>query len=354
MTEPIPPALHRTGRASTTLAAIDRALPMVAAVVATAALAYLAAAWAVGADATWEAAARLGGWGVAAGTLVASATYGVRWWRWRVLLLGGGFGHRLPPSACARIYLAGLALGPTPGKLGETLRSAFLLPHGVKLRESLAAFFGDRLSDVMAMVTLGLLAAAWLGERHHGLELLGAAVVGVAVTARWLGRRLPLGPDETGPPGPANAGSPARASGWRSAWVRRWQQVASPLAAWARVWTLPRAMGCVAAGLLAYATQGLVLAAYVAAVGEALPAARCLLIFATATLLGAASGIPGGLGVMEAALVWQLQQAGIEPGSALAATVLLRLSTLWTAVLIGTVALISLSRRTAALNLDNK
>lgn len=305
---------------------LDKALPVLAGVVALAAAAYLAAAWAVGAEATWEAMVRLGAGGLAAGTLVASATYLVRWWRWRVLLLGGAFGRRLPPLACLRIYLAGLALGPTPGKLGETLRSAFLLPWGVRVRESLAAFFADRLSDLIAMATLGVAAAWWLHERAGALELLWWLVVAAALLLCALGRRMPQ-------------------------WLQRRRRLArwaSPVSTWARAWTWPRALACVAAGLVAYATQGLVLAAYVAAVGEALPAARCVLIFASATLLGAASGIPGGLGVMEAALVWQLQQAGVEPGAALAASLLLRLSTLWTAVLIGSFALAGLAHRERA------
>ena len=60
---------------------------------------------------------------------------------------------------------------------------------------------------------------------------------------------------------------------------------------------------------------------------------QALLIFCSATLAGAASGVPGGLGVMEASLVWQLQAAGVAPVAALAATLALRASTLWTAML---------------------
>lgn len=299
---------------------LDRWAPTLAIFVAVAVALYLAAAWASGAAATWASAQRLGLPLFAGGTVVAVATFGLRFLRWRLLMTR--LGHRIATGVHLRIYIGGLALSSTPGKLGETLRSALLHRLGVPWRDSLAAFFGDRLSDVIGMALAGALAAWMVADRSSVLEaLFVAALLGAWLLARLASGALPR---------------------WAAA--RRWTRAAAaPLRCWAAVWTAATWPWCVAAALLAYGVQGLVFAAYVDAVAAPLPPARCVLIFASATLLGAASGVPGGLGVMEAALVWQLRQAGVDAADALAVTLLFRASTLWTALLLGSACLASLA-----------
>jgi len=64
-----------------------------------------------------------------------------------------------------------------------------------------------------------------------------------------------------------------------------------------------------------------------------------------AMLLGAATMAPGGLGATEVALVYQLSEAGMPMPEAVAAAVMLRLSTLWFAMLLGVAALMSFTGR---------
>lgn len=304
---------------------LDRWAPGLAAVVATGAVLYLAAALYAGAAETAASASRLGLPLAVAGTLVATLTYGVRFLRWRLLL--ARLGQRVADGVNLRIYVGGLALSSTPGKLGETLRSAFLHRLGVPWRDSLAAFFGDRLSDVIGMALLGAACAAWFGPRATALEVLFV----LALLGAWLLRWLALRP------------LPQRWLAWRAL-----RHASAPLQRWASVWTLPTLLACIAAAVLAYGLQGLVFTSYVHAVALPLPVAQCVVIFASATLLGAASGMPGGLGVMEAALVWQLQNAGVDTASAIAVTLLFRASTIWTALLLGAACLASLAKRETA------
>jgi uncharacterized protein (TIRG00374 family) len=98
--------------------------------------------------------------------------------------------------------------------------------------------------------------------------------------------------------------------------------------------------------MAAYGLQAAVFAYYVEAVALSLPVWWCVAIFSSATLLGAVSMVPSGLGVMEAALVVQLTVAGAAPEAAVAAALLTRLSTLWVGVAIGSGALISLGFET--------
>jgi len=81
--------------------------------------------------------------------------YGLRFLRWQAYLRALGHAVRWRPSL--RIYLAGFALTTTPGKAGETLRSVLLKPWGMPYSQSLAAFFSERLSDLLGVVLLTLI-----------------------------------------------------------------------------------------------------------------------------------------------------------------------------------------------------
>ena len=71
---------------------------------------------------------------------------------------------------------------------------------------------------------------------------------------------------------------------------------------------------------------------------------RALPIYAAATLVGAVMAIPGGMIGTEGSMLVLLQQSGVVKAAASASTVLVRLVTLWFAVVIGLLALLALNR----------
>jgi uncharacterized protein (TIRG00374 family) len=109
------------------------------------------------------------------------------------------------------------------------------------------------------------------------------------------------------------------------------------------VWTFPRSLLFAAFAFLAYGIQALVLAMYVRTLSTAVEIGHCVYIFASSTLIGAASMIPAGLGAMEAAVVYQLTSTGISFPDAIAVAIAHRLSTLWFATGLGVAAMLSLA-----------
>ena len=74
--------------------------------------------------------------------------------------------------------------------------------------------------------------------------------------------------------------------------------------------------------------------------GQSTSVPLCAFFYATSTLIGALIPVPGGLGFTEGALEQQMIHAGGVPrGVSTAAMILVRLATLWFAVLVGFVAL---------------
>jgi uncharacterized membrane protein YbhN (UPF0104 family) len=118
----------------------------------------------------------------------------------------------------------------------------------------------------------------------------------------------------------------------------------APARCWSSVWTGGRSLACATAAFLAFGLQALVFAGYVQQLDASVPIERSVQIFASATLIGAASMIPAGLGAMEAAAVYQLIDAGMSKADAVAVAIAHRLSTLWFGMAIGVGCLLSLSR----------
>jgi glycosyltransferase 2 family protein len=88
-------------------------------------------------------------------------------------------------------------------------------------------------------------------------------------------------------------------------------------------------------GLIAWGAEGFVLHIILAALGADIGWPVAVGIYAIAILAGAISFIPGGLGSTEAVMGGSLVLLGVEPGAAVAATLICRLVTLWPAVAIG-------------------
>jgi uncharacterized membrane protein YbhN (UPF0104 family) len=193
----------------------------------------------------------------------------------------------------------------SPGKVGEVVKSGFLRrSFGTPVVRSAPIVLAERVTDLLGIVLLGVVAGAGV----KGWPLLAVALVIVLVVLLGLRtRRLDRFP----------ALGEAR-------------RTAAPL---------------VRPGLLALATLIATvswffecLAAYVCVRGLGLDVSLVdtMLVFCLGSIAGAVSFLPGGLGVAEASMTALLRTvAGVAATAAAAATVLIRLATLWFAVALG-------------------
>ncbi|HEY4999316.1 MAG TPA: lysylphosphatidylglycerol synthase transmembrane domain-containing protein, partial [Usitatibacter sp.] len=109
------------------------------------------------------------------------ANYGLRSARWRFFL--ARLGHSLPWRSCVVNYVSGFALTTTPGKAGEAIRSMLLKrAFGVPVTDSLAAFFAERFSDVLALALLAALALAFMPYGTY----VAAGVIAFVAVALWI------------------------------------------------------------------------------------------------------------------------------------------------------------------------
>lgn len=263
-----------------------------------------------------------------AGLLLALPTLGflVRFLRWDAFIVD--LGHRIPKVLHGRIYFAGFALTTTPGKVGENLRSVYLRQHGVAPVDAFGAFVAERLGDLVAMLLLAGLAVG-LADEYAGAVAVttGATIAGLVVLrSPGVARRLE-----------ATSGPGRIARGMRGA--------GQALKAARRLLRPRWLVGGVGLALVAWGAEAFAFAVAARAMGIDIAVLGAMGAFAVATLLGAVSFLPGGVGPTEAVLGSVLLVQGGSLAEATAATVLVRAVTLWWAVIIGVVALGSLGGR---------
>lgn len=262
----------------------------------------------------------LGGLSIALG--LSLVNYTLRFLRWQMYLFV--LGHRLPVWIHLRIYLAGFALTTTPGKAGEAVRSVLLKRFGVPYADSLAALFSERLSDLIGVLLLA----------GFGLHFYPQARSAVMIAALVIMLGLVLLTNES----------------WMQALLHRTTHHTGRLGRLIHhtLQLLYQARLCQSWRLIVLATL-LSLAAWSAEafafhwilvwMGVDLSLRYAVFVYALSMLAGAISVMPGGLGGAEAAMVALLLVKGVSMSDAVAATVIIRLSTLWFAVGLGIGAL---------------
>lgn len=233
------------------------------------------------------------------------------------------------------VFLSGLSMVVTPGKVGEWLKS-YLLKEvaGTPISASAPIVIAERLTDGLAML---LLASGGLLIYGYGWEIitvvfLGAAGLVALVQFRPLARTL-LSAGERLP--------------FVSSKIHHFHVFYDSSYQLLRMRNL--LLGTLI-GLVSWAGESV--AFYLVLVGLGLEPNAMLLIQATfilcvATVLGSASMLPGGLAVAEGSITTLLLVIGVttQPWAAAAATLLIRLCTLWFGVSVGTFSLFLFAHR---------
>ena len=224
------------------------------------------------------------------------------------------------------VFFSGLALSITPGKVGELVKAYFLNSRtGVRMASSIPAVLMERLTDVVAVVVLGLSGLALLPESIRGilvgiLALSGLLVWFLVSKHNELLLRLRV--------------------------LRRWRDEIEVSREGIRILTTPKPLFvAISLGVLAWLSEGLAFWLILQGLDTEILAFQALPIYASATIVGAITTLPGGLIGTEGTMLALLQQSGVARDAASAATLLVRLVTLWLAVGLGMIALGVLNRR---------
>jgi uncharacterized protein (TIRG00374 family) len=264
-------------------------------------------------------------WTFAAACGLSAANYLLRFLKWEFYL--GVLGVRLPKVSSLLTFLSGFVLTVTPGKVGEVFKSVVLQRlHQVPFERSAPIVVAERVTDligVIAMIALGSLGfsggAIWAGAGAVvvlALLLLIASPRLAQHVIALLGRF----------PGGKRVAPKIELALYQLRELTAPRRLLWPTALSLVGWSLE------GIGLWVLLHHGFG--------QEAVGAPRTVFFYSTATLAGALIPLPGGLGVVEELLEEQMTRLGGIPAPvATAAMLLIRLATLWFAVVLGFLAL---------------
>jgi len=267
---------------------------------------------------------------------LALANYAVRFVRWQLYLRHQDV--HIPASSSALVFGAGLSLSITPAKLGELVKSYLLRElHDIPAARTAPIVIAERVTDFIALLLIAVLGVAIYGVETL-LVLIAAALVGAGlVLLAWPRPTRALIDLATAPRFTRRFRAPLHETYAGLASLCRPRMLALATALAVPAW------GCECVGF--------------AAIVNAFPGAHvdlglAAVIYAATTIAGALSFLPGGLGVTEGGMAILLVKSRLDQASALDATLLTRLATLWFAVLLGLVCLAfargRIARRTIA------
>lgn len=235
--------------------------------------------------------------------------YYLRYLRWPV-----------PFVASLWAFLASFALTATPGKSGEVVKAGLLRSrYQVPMADTAGVLLVERLGDLLAVLLLAaggltLLADAWL---YVLICLIGVGGITAFITSERLYRPL-------------------------FDWLGRWPRL-KPVAdkflellATGRSLLRPKPfVAGLAIALVAWTCEGLAFHLVLSGFGLDLPVLTAFSIYGLATILGALSMLPGGVGGVEAGMIVLLAALGVAPSAAVAPVLVNRFSTLWLISLLG-------------------
>ena len=283
--------------------------------------------------------------------LMSAANYGLRFAKWEACLSWLEL-RSSPPAAedstqrclpiaeltrlrSLTIYLAGLSMSVTPGKLGEVLRSVLLrAAYGLPFWRTAPIVLADRLTDLVALVLLSAWGLSQFAGFYEYLPYLIATVIVVVAAVVVLGN-------------PRWSHALLRLCTRTPVLGRLFAQADDMVTSSAALLTVPRLAALTALSVLGWGLECVgfwwILEGFAPVAAELTASA---FLWSTTTLIGAVSLLPGGLGATEISLDVLLPRltTGVTVPIAAAAILLARGCTLWFGEIVGAAALVVLMR----------
>ena len=251
-----------------------------------------------------------------------SLNYFLRFLRWeyylRILKIN------IPTSESGLIFLSGLGMTLTPWKMGEVLKGYFLQRrHEIPISMTAPIVFMERVTDVLAIVCLGFIGIQWLPQP---VQVILCACAFFLITGWYFAIRY--------------GGRVANIPG-----IRRWKHLLETAQQTSyKLNNLKPVLVATTLSLLAWTSEGAALWIILLGLEGQISLSGGITIYSVSTLIGALTTLPGGLIGTEGTMVTLIHGLGNGKGTAATSTLLVRVVTLWFALLVGIIAILYLSR----------
>lgn len=247
--------------------------------------------------------------------------YALRFWRWHGYL--SALEAPLPWRGSLNLYFAIYVMVITPGKIGEVFKAGILRErYGVPLAKGIPIVVAERIYDLLAVIILAVVGIFFWPGPLTGMTTGLAAAAGIPVLLFLFQQ-------------PRVRQVLVRKAAANKLLARHQVGVQESLDSLGILLNPRQTIFSLVLSTVAWLAECLGL--YVACYGLGFPVGwgEAVFIYAAGTLVGSLSFLPGGLGGTEATIIYLLTRLEMNGATAAAVALLVRLFTLWLAVIIG-------------------
>lgn len=227
------------------------------------------------------------------------------------------------------IFLSAFVMSVTPGKMGEVLKSYLLKEeNGTPVAKSAPIVLAERLTDFISIIILCIAGAFVFDYGKDVIIIIGIIFIGLTLLISWKKACLYLI-------------SLLEKVKFLSKHVEKFHT------AYESIYSLVRFKPLVIATVISIISWFfecigfyIVLNVFSTTTNIEVSLLTATFIYGFSTLIGAIAMLPGGLGVTEATLTGLLQYLSIPKSVSVASTIIIRIATLWFAVIVGIFAVI--------------
>lgn len=223
------------------------------------------------------------------------------------------------------IFLSGLVMSVTPGKMGELLKSYLVKQvNSIPVSKTAPIIFAERITDFLALTLLSVLGAHYFNYgKIIAIVILGVILIGIIILTNRKIFEIII--------------RFALKINFLKKHVLKMQNIYDSSSTLLSFFPL---MTMTALSAFSWGLEGIGYYIVISNFNSGFNLIWSLFSYSFATIVGAVSMLPGGLGVTEGSLTLMSAQQGLSQNDATASTFIIRVVTLWFAVLIGAIGLI--------------
>ena len=235
----------------------------------------------------------------------------------------------VPVIGCFGIYLSGLSMGLTPGKVGEVLKSYLLeRVYGVPFMTSAPTIIAERLTGILGCFTLCLLSVLYIGQGSVYVFYLAIAVLAILMLVLLIFCNARL----------ANVAINLLCrinvvKKYRSHIVKFYDNAVSLMG-------IKVLLAGVVLSAAYWFSEAMVFYTLLQGVGVSMILAKAVLILTSISIGGGLTMLPGSVGALEGGLLGVLIYEGLTADTASCVVLLHRCFAMWLAIIVGAVVLV--------------
>jgi len=250
---------------------------------------------------------------------LATLNFLIRFAKWQYYL--SSLDIRIKRFESLLIFLSGFSLAITPGKIGEIIRSYFIkITHQVPVSKTAPIIFADRLTDL-----IGLLVISGIGvvSYKYGAYVIGGVGLVVITMLFFVSQKTYL---------------------MKILLKTKNSKLINAYESSCRLLNLKSLIVAIPLSVIAWFCEAIVLYLTYRALGLQVGFQIAIFIYSFSMIIGAISMLPGGLGLTEGSIASLSILAKMSKSQAAVATLVVRVVTLWYAIIIGLVAMFLFQR----------